>query len=164
VVDHHWTGITPDPLNNWGFIYIIRDVTTGQGYVGRKQYFFAKQGAKGCKSRVVDRSSPKWKCSCWIPSNWKTYKGSSKILDKHMATHPDHEYTFEIIHQCHSRGELSYWEVRYQWELLVLTARLPDGTRQYFNGNIGGIKFIPKAVMDKATKLKVNKRQPKDGD
>jgi len=150
--DHHWIGKRPRPDLYWGFIYIIKDITTGQGYIGRKQYWFAKPKAIGCKSRVVDKSSPKWKDSCWLESNWRDYKGSSKILDKHMATFPDHEYVFEIVHQCHARGQLTYWEVKTQWKHDVLGARFKDGTRKYFNGNIGAVKFVPKDTVKRRAK------------
>jgi len=137
----HWVGRIPDPKKYFGFIYIITDKTSGRAYVGRKQYWSAKAGVKGCKSRVVDRASKRWKVSCWKPSDWKTYKGSSRALLDWMRDHPDHEYEYKIIKQCRAKGILTYSEVQEQWKRNVLGAKLPDGQWAYFNGNIGAIRF-----------------------
>jgi len=141
--DHHWTGVKPDPEQFIGFVYIIEDRTTGKAYVGRKNYWLARS-KKGCKSRVNDKGSPKWKPECWKESDWHNYKGSSKALLKHLTEHPDHEYTFEILAQVKSKGRLSYEECKAQWDRDVLCARLDDGSYKYLNGNIQAIRFRPK--------------------
>lgn len=141
--DHHWAGETPDPERYLGFVYLITDELTGKAYVGRKNYWIARS-KKGCKSRVTDKGSDKWKPECWKASDWEYYKGSSKALRDHMRDHADHEYSFVILKQVQSKGRLSYEECKEQWKRDVLCARLPDETYRYLNGNIQAIRFRPK--------------------
>lgn len=141
----HWTGATVDPGKHIGFVYIIRDRTTGQAYVGRKQVWMSKSGVKGCKSRTPDRGSPKWKQCCWRESDWRVYSGSSKSLLAHFKLHPEHEYEYEVLRTCATKGRLSYEEAKEQWKHDVLDARLSDGSYKFFNGNIQAIKFRPKS-------------------
>ncbi len=142
--DHHWVGEEPDPDKFFGFIYMIRDETIGKSYIGKKTYFFSKQGVYGCKSKVFDRSSDKWKDKCWKSSDWKTYKGSCKELTKHLKENPDNNYTYTILRQCCSKGQLTYYECYYLWKYDVLTEVLADGVRAFFNSAIGAVRFIPK--------------------
>lgn len=146
----HWTGLEVNPDKHFGFIYRITHNPSGRRYIGRKQIWMAKQGVKGCRSRVMDRQSPKWNDKCWRESNWKVYTGSSKNLLKHISEHDVSEYTFEIIEICTSRGELTYCEARAQWDARVLEATLPDGSYEYFNGQIGACKFRPKLHKEEA--------------
>lgn len=138
----HWTGIEPDHYNSFGFIYLITDHTTGRKYIGKKGYWKARQ-VYGCKGKVMDRRSKKWKMKCWSVSDWPTYKGSSQTLKDHMKKYPDHEYTFEILRNVPSKTLLTYWETKEQWNRDVLTAKLPDGTFEYFNQSVSAIRFRP---------------------
>jgi len=137
----HWVGLKADTKNYFGFIYIIRDKTTGRAYIGKKQFYLAKPGAKKCRSKVADRKSPRWKASCWRESDWRAYKGSSNSLAKFMKKNPDHEYEYEIIKLCRSRGVLTYSETQIQWERDVLGTQMECGEFRYFNLMIGAIKF-----------------------
>lgn len=139
----HWVGLKADTKNFFGFIYLITDTETNRKYIGKKQFFFAKPRAKGCRSKVADRQSPKWKGCCWKDSGWRDYKGSSPSLAKWMKANPDNIYTYEIIQLCRSRGLLTYTEVAEMWERKVLETKLPDGEYEYFNRHIGAIKFRP---------------------
>jgi hypothetical protein len=138
----HWVGPEPDPSKYFGFIYVIRDETSGKQYVGKKQYWTAIT-MYGCKTRQYNRQSPKWNPKCWKESGWRTYKGSSKIFTKYMRDNKDHVYTYEILMQCTSRGSLHYAELRELWRRDVLTKRGPDGDYMYFNVAIQAIKFRP---------------------
>lgn len=163
----HWTeGEVPDPDNYFGFIYKIDDVTAGKSYIGRKQYWKAKQGVKGCKSKVADRGSPRWKECCWLPSGWESYKGSSKNLKDWMKKYPNHEYRYTILKNCRSRGVLSYMECKYLWDNRVLETVDEDGDYIFFNMQIGAIKFRPKLSHSKETKDKlksvIRDRSPED--
>jgi len=139
----HWIGLKADTKNYFGFIYIIRDITSGRKYIGKKQFFGARRVMKGCKSKITDRQSPKWKTCCWREMAWRVYSGSSKSLDKWMTAHPDHKYVFEIIHLCRSKGVLHYLELKEMWERDVLRLKLESGEYEYFNRSIGAIRFRP---------------------
>lgn len=141
----HWTeGITPNPKKYFGFIYIITDETTGRAYIGKKQFYMAKSGAKGCKSRIANRSHTRWKPECWKESDWRTYSGSSKSFTKWMKENPKHKYTYKIIRHAKSRGDLTYYELKELWKRNVLVTKLPDKSDYvYFNRQIGAIKYRP---------------------
>ena len=147
----HWVGLKADTKNYFGFIYIIRDLKSGRKYIGKKQFFGARRVMKGCKSKVTDRQSPKWKSCCWREMAWRTYSGSSKSLDKWRTKNPDHEYVHEIIHLCRSKGVLHYMELKEMWDRDVLKGRLSSGEHRYFNRSIGAIKFRPPEFVSKET-------------
>lgn len=144
----HWKGIKVDPSKHIGFVYLIHHMPSGKSYIGRKQIWKAKANAKGCRSRVMDISSPKWNPACWVESDWRVYCGSSKNLLAHMAKHPKKEYTFRVLEVCVSKGELTYCEARAQWKYKVLEEKLPNGEYKFFNGQVGAIKFRPKLQME----------------
>lgn len=154
----HWEGLKANPERFFGFIYLIEVIETGNAYVGKRQYWSAKQRVRGCKSRVFDRQSPRWKESCWVESEWRFYKGSSDHLHKFMQDNPNLTYKFTILENCRSRGLLYFKEAEYQWKFCVLTSKLPDGTFKYFNRAINGVKFRPKAEYSDESKLKISSR------
>ena len=143
MTEHHWCGLDPDPDNNFGFIYRIDVVESGHAYIGKRQYWKAKRGAPKCKSKVFDKGSPKWKESCWVPSDWEYYSGSSFILDNFKKKFPDYTYVHTLLTNCKSRAILIYSEAKAQWDEDVLVAKLEDGRHKYFNQQIGAIKFRP---------------------
>lgn len=147
----HWLGEKADPYNYFGFIYIIRDLTTGRNYVGKKQYWLSTK-AKRCKGKITDRQSEKWKCRCWKESDWRSYKGSSKSLNKWMKENPDNDYDFIILYQCRSKGILHYKELKELWERDVLATKMESGDYLYFNRSIGAIKFRPPEFVSKKTR------------
>lgn len=157
----HWVGQKADPHNNFGFIYLIEDLTTGKAYVGKRQYWLAKPRVKGCKSKVSDKSSPKWKASCWTESPWRDYRGSSKDLAKWQREFPSHEYRYTILEQFVCRGDLVYGEVKWMWEFRVLEAQLLSGERKFFNKNIPAVKFIPQLARRKLVKYTFTKGSTK---
>ncbi len=48
-MNHHWDkdGLSPDPENQWGFIYLLWDKDLAVGYIGSKQYWRKKQKVPG---------------------------------------------------------------------------------------------------------------------
>ena len=140
----HWIGKQVDPKTTFGFIYCISDLTSGKKYIGRKQVWMAKPGVKGCKSKVADRCSEKWKPCCWKESDWREYAGSSKSLKDWMKHNRHHEYEFRILRVCRSRGVLTYCEAMEQWDRRVLHKLMPNGELEYFNGQIGAVKYRPR--------------------
>jgi len=146
MTEHHWIGCTPNPHDYFGFIYLITDLTSGRMYLGKRQYWSSRQRIKGCKSKVTDRQSPKWKPCCWSESDWRFYKGSSKSFAKWQEEHPNHEYEYRIIRECRCRGTLHYAEVEAQVKCGALTARDSDGEKIFFNRQIAACKFVPPII------------------
>jgi hypothetical protein len=141
--EHHWQGEEPDPIRYFGFVYIISCEIDGKKYVGKKQYWKSRSGAVGCKSKVSDRSSVKWKPDCWTESDWRTYTGSSKSFNEHIKIQGKENFTFTILRQCRSKGSLHYAEIEEQVSRGVLVSKLENGEYEYFNRQIASIKFRP---------------------
>ena len=139
----HWIGRETDIEKYFGFIYLIQCKVDGIKYIGKKQYWISKAGVVGCKSKVYDRQSPKWKCKCWKESNWKKYLGSSKHLSEHIKLHGKENFVCTILSQHRSRASLYYEEVRQQVIRDVLRSRTANNEYEYFNRQIAAVKFRP---------------------
>jgi len=125
-IDTHWTGKRPDPDNYYGFLYLITNKLTGKKYVGRKFYH------RWSKRKKVGES------------NWRNYTGSCKPLNDDIAEHGKENFTFLMLKQYKTRGNVVYYEANYQHKKDVLIARDADGNRMWYNNNISAIRFIPK--------------------
>ena len=118
-----------DPKWFFGFLYIVYNKKTKQKYVGRKQF-----------KRYVKKKPVGY-------TDWKTYKGSSKYLHQAIKEYGLSNFRFIVVHQYETRGGLTHAEANAQHKLDVLTNKLDSQEeREYYNRQIGGIKFIPKEV------------------
>ena len=116
-----------DPLEWFGFVYSITNKRTKRSYIGRKQLISTRRKkVKGRVNRKVTRKE----------SNWKEYTGSCNELNEEIKTIGKDKYRFEILKLCKTKGELSYWETKLQFDEDVLHSRFPDGTRKYYNTSI----------------------------
>ena len=119
----------------FGFVYRVTDLTNDMEYLGRKQFHsHTRKKVKGRKNRKRIIKEGKW----------REYTTSSKIINELIIEHGIVRFKFEIISLCKTKGDLSYREAQLQWEELVLEAKLPDGTRKYYNGQIGAIRWRPR--------------------
>ena len=114
------------------FVYIITNKKNDMKYVGKKLAKFktTKPPLKGKKNKRRG----------FKESDWKTYWGSSDLLQEDVAKLGEEKFTREIIHFCESRGVMSYLEAKEQFDREVL---LKD---DYYNGiinvRIGGSKVL----------------------
>ena len=123
----HWDTDLFDPLEWFGFVYRITNKKTKRSYIGRKQLISTRRRkVKGRVNRKVTRKE----------SDWREYTGSCNELNEEIQTIGKAEYRFEILKLCNTKGELSYWETKLQFEEDVLHSRFPDGTRKYYNTSI----------------------------
>lgn len=98
-----------------GFVYIITNLVDGRRYIGKKNFW----GTKTSQKTVVVKSTglkKKKKIRTKIPSDWKTYYGSNDELKKDVERLGADNFSREIIRLCSSKGEMSYFEARYQFE------------------------------------------------
>lgn len=112
---------TPEEFQ--GFVYIITDINTGRKYIGKKNFWKPKilPKTKKRKRRVRTRTE----------SDWRSYFGSSeevKILVEERAE----DFKREIIRLCKSKGEMTYFEMKEQFDRDVLFRE------DYYNEFIGG--------------------------
>lgn len=92
-----------------GFVYEIQNKTNNKYYIGKK--LFTKAGYKQIKGK---------KKKIRKESNWKDYYGSNAELIEDVKKHGKHNFTRHILKLCKSKGELSYWEAKYQFNNDVL--------------------------------------------
>ena len=122
-----------------GFVYLITNTTNNKKYIGKKLAKF-KTTKPPLKGRKHKRRGHK-------ESDWKTYWGSSDLLQEDVAKLGEDKFTREIIHFCESRGVMSYLEAKEQFDREVL---LND---DYYNGiinvRIGGSKLLRESLQDR---------------
>ena len=143
----HWEYSQEFNPDDWfGFIYRIVEINSGKEYLGKKQFHQ--------HLRVVVKNKKNRK-KVIKPSNWKTYTSSSTHVNNAIALNGKENYKF-IIESLHvSKASLHYEEVRVQILEDVLREKMEDGTRKYFNGQIGGVKFLPPEEMSEETRMKM---------
>jgi len=121
-----------DPEEWFGFIYRIIELDTGKEYLGKKQFKMMRRVAvKGKKNKKIT----------YKESDWKKYTGSCKALNEQIALKGIGNYRFEICSLHKTKASLYYAEVKAQVMEDVMRIRLADGTKKFYNGQIGAVKF-----------------------
>lgn len=113
-----------DPTEWFGFIYLIEERATGRAYLGKKFFLHKRKKTKANASRTKD-------------SDWRNYTSSSIYMNDLIDEKGKDAFAFSIIRLCSGKCELGYTEEEMQFAFDVLRARLPDGTRKFFNNTIG---------------------------
>jgi hypothetical protein len=90
--------------DNYGFVYLITNLTNNRMYIGKKFFYFSK-------TKQVKGKKKKYKA----PSDWQTYYGSSAELVKDVLSLGNENFTREILHLCQSKGECGYLEAKEQF-------------------------------------------------
>lgn len=108
--------------DNVGFVYLIVHFESGRKYIGKKN-FFSKKTLNPLKGKTRKRKTIK-------ESNWQTYFGSNKTLAE-MAKNNEKGFNRSILRLCKTKGEMSYFETKFQFENDVLLKE------EYFNDFIG---------------------------
>ena len=150
--------IDDTPENSIGFIYIVRNISNGRFYIGRKS-FFSIRNIKVAKStydrlraegkpvtKTRDKKKSKSNNIVWIYKKtdkketlWKAYTGSSKELNADLSKGV--EYEKEILMYCFSKKEISYREL----EQIVCSKCLER--EDCYNGNVLG-KWFPNDLIN----------------
>lgn len=115
---------TEEELNSLvGFVYVIEEKTTGKKYIGKKGFWSSK-------ILPVTKSRKRRKRTL-VESDWRKYYGSNALLKEMVIEHGEHIYNRTILKLCASKGAMSYYEAKLQFENDVL---LRD---DYYNEFIG---------------------------
>ena len=111
------------PDDYQGFVYVITELSTGKKYIGKKNF---------CRPHTLPKNSKRTRrVKSRRPSDWKEYYGSSKQLADLVEQSGSDNYKREILRLCHTKGEMSYYEAKFQFDNDVL---LRD---DYYNEFIG---------------------------
>lgn len=103
--------------DNYGFVYLITNLSTNKKYIGKKFFYSTKtKQVKGKKKRTK------------VFSDWQSYYGSNQILKEEVAESGKESFKREILHLCLSKGECNYMEAKEQFVNDVL--RKPN---EYYN-------------------------------
>ena len=106
----------PKP-DTYGFIYKIFNINTGKFYIGKK--------------------------SLMLGTNYKRYIGSNKLLKQDLKVSKDNNspvFIKQVLRECKSKRELTYWEVYHQFTSDVLNPKTDT-----YNENIMG-KFFKSQI------------------
>ena len=113
--------ITPEEYQ--GFVYQLTEIHTNKKYIGKKNFWKPKilPINKTRKRRVRTR----------IESNWKDYYSSSNQVCKLVEQQGQEGFKREILKLCKTKGEMSYYEAKLQFDHNVLFRD------DYYNNFIG---------------------------
>ena len=114
---------TQTPEEYQGFVYEIRELSTNKKYIGKKNFWRPKTLPKN--SRRSRRIKTK------VESNWREYYGSNVELQSLVEESGATGFERIILRLCKTKGEMSYYEAKLQFEKDVL---LSD---EYYNEFIG---------------------------
>ena len=102
--------ITPEEYQ--GFVYQLTEIHTDKKYIGKKNFWKPKilPINRTRKRRVRTR----------VESDWKTYFSSSSQIQKLVEESGEEKFKREILKLCKTKGEMSYYEAKLQFENNVL--------------------------------------------
>ena len=100
------------PEDYQGFVYIITEFDTGKKYIGKKNFWRPKILPKNSKRARRVRTR--------VESDWKIYYGSNKEIQALVESKGQENYKREIIRLCKTKGEMSYFEAKAQFDNDVL--------------------------------------------
>lgn len=111
------------PEDYQGFVYEITELDSNKKYIGKKNFWKPKTLpiTKSRKRRVRTRTE----------SDWKEYYGSSDEVRRLVESRGQDKFKREIIRLCKTKGEMSYYEAKMQFDNDVLFRE------DYYNNFIG---------------------------
>ena len=101
---------TPEEFQ--GFVYELTEIRSNKKYIGKKNFWKPKTLpiTKTRKRRVRTRTE----------SDWRTYFGSSNEVRKIVEQRGSDTFKREILRLCKTKGEMSYYEAKLQFDNDVL--------------------------------------------
>jgi hypothetical protein len=95
--------------DNYGFVYVITNLSNNKKYIGKKFFYSSKtKQVKGKKKKIK------------VFSDWESYYGSNSELQNDVEKLGKEMFTREIIHLCKSKGTCGYLEAKEQFIRNVL--------------------------------------------
>ena len=100
------------PEEYQGFTYVITELDTGKKYLGKKNFWRPKILPKNSKRKRRIRTR--------VESDWRTYYGSNSALQLLKESKGEDNYERVILRLCQTKGEMSYFEAKAQFDNDVL--------------------------------------------
>lgn len=116
------------PENVVGFVYIIKNLSNGRIYVGKKILFTSRRSSISKREKSLTSTRKKFK-TVTKESNWLDYYGSCDELKKDISKYGKQNFERKIIEFCHSKKYMTYCEMKWQIIHQVLET-------DSYNGNI----------------------------
>ena len=102
--------LTPEEYQ--GFVYQITELHTNKKYIGKKNFW---------KPKILPiNKTRKRRLRTRVESDWKTYFSSSSQIQKLVEESGEEKFKREILKLCKTKGEMSYYEAKLQFENNVL--------------------------------------------
>ena len=114
---------TETPKDYQGFVYCITELDTDKKYIGKKNFWRPKTLPKNSKRARRVRTK--------VESDWREYYGSNQKLQLLVEQRGESNYKRTILRLCKTKGEMSYYEAKLQFEFDVLLRE------DYYNEFIG---------------------------
>ena len=103
----------PAQIEDWaGFVYLITDLSNNKKYVGKKNFWSTRRlpPLKGKTRRRIKKTE----------SDWQDYFGSNEEVKLLVEQNGRSNFKREIIRLCKTKGEMSYFEAKEQFDREVL--------------------------------------------
>jgi len=100
-------------IEDWaGFVYLITDLSNNKKYVGKKNFWSTRKlpPLKGKTRRRIKKTE----------SDWQDYFGSNEEVKLLVEQNGRSNFKREIIRLCKTKGEMSYFEAKEQFDREVL--------------------------------------------
>lgn len=132
----HWKSVVGDfdPLDYFGFIYLVYCRVTKRWYIGKKQTI------SQTKRKVPGSTRKK---TTTRESDWLTYCTSSEYIKKDILDHGKESFDFYIVGLYKTKGGLRYAETNMLHKLDANTLKLDKDHRLFYNLSIDAIRFVP---------------------
>ena len=102
--------VTPEQYQ--GFVYEITELDTGKKYFGKKNFW---------KPKILPKTkSRKRRTRTRVESDWRSYFGSNEYVQELVEQKGSEGFSREILKLCKTKGEMSYYEAKLQFENDVL--------------------------------------------
>lgn|SRR5574337_49412 len=140
-----------NPLDWFGFIYLITNKINGRRYIGKKNFTFKKRYQLHKRSRIK-----------YVQSDWKSYNSSCTELQNDIAKLGEENFTFEIVKLCSGKSELTLTEEELQHKHDVIRSHLPDGQYAFYNKAIGSRHYAGAEKQSTLSEAKMKLLRPID--
>ena len=107
-----------------GFVYVITNKSNSLKYIGKKGLI--------SKRRMPPLKGMKRKRTKIVETDWQTYYGSSETVKMLVEKFGPEMFHREILRLCKSKGQMSYYEAKLQFETDCLLK-----PKEYYNEFIG---------------------------